>query len=79
MTLLVCSTTSVLVFSTTSFSSVSCLRLRTCYLVVELRGNPHVEVHVQVVVVGDEGTGNGPPGDQVHHGGFNLEGGVAVL
>ena len=42
------------------------------HLVVELRSNPHVEVHVQFVVIGDKRTGHGTTWDQVHHGCLNL-------
>ena len=42
-------------------------------LQIELRGDPQVELHVQGVVVGDEGLGGGPPGDGLHHGGLHLQ------
>ena len=41
-------------------------------LEIELRGNAHEEVHVQVVVVGDERLGRGPAGNHVHHRSFHL-------
>ncbi|OPZ60342.1 MAG: hypothetical protein BWY86_01024 [Candidatus Aminicenantes bacterium ADurb.Bin508] len=40
---------------------------------VEFRSDSQVELHVQSVVVGDEGTGVGPPGDGVEHGGLDFE------
>ena len=43
------------------------------HLEVELGGDAHEEVHVQVVVMGDEGLGGGASSDHVHHGGLHLE------
>ena len=40
---------------------------------VELRGNSHVEFHIQVVVVGHKGSGCGTSRDHVHHGGLHLQ------
>ena len=37
------------------------------HLVIQLRGHTHVQVHVQVVVVGHEGLGRGATGNHVHH------------
>lgn len=42
-------------------------------LQVELRGDAHVEVEVQVVVVGDERLRRGSSGLHVHHGGLDLD------
>lgn len=39
---------------------------------VQLWGNPHVEVHVQLVVVGDEGPSYSAAWDEVHHGRLHL-------
>ena len=36
-------------------------------------GYPHVQVHVQVVVMRDEGFGGGASGDHVHHRSLNLK------
>lgn len=42
------------------------------HLVVQLGGDPHVQVHVQLVVVGNKRTGHCTTGDYVHHGRLNL-------
>lgn len=42
------------------------------HLEVQLRRNSHEELHVQVVVVGDEGAGRGTSRDHVHHGRLHL-------
>lgn len=41
------------------------------HLEVKLRGNTQEHVHVEVVVVGDEGLGSGAAGDGVQHGGLD--------
>ena len=43
------------------------------HLQVQLGSDTEVQVHVQVVVVGDEGLGHGTTGDHVHHGSLNLK------
>ena len=50
-------------------------------LEVKLGGDAQEEVHVEGVVMGDEGLGGGAARDLVHHGGLDLEvaGGVEVL
>ena len=40
---------------------------------VKFRGDSHVKFHVEVVVVGDKGSGSGATGNHVHHGGFDFE------
>ncbi len=47
-------------------------------LEVELRGDPEKEVHVQGVMMGDERPGHCPPGDGLHHRGFDLHVAAAV-
>ena len=42
------------------------------YLMVELRSDSHVQFHVELVVVGDEGSSHSAAGNQVHHGRLNL-------
>lgn len=41
-------------------------------LQIEFRGYTHVQFHVEIVVVSDEGSGGGSSGDHVHHGCFYL-------
>ena len=41
-------------------------------LQIEFRCDSHVEFHIQVVVVGHEGTGSGSSGNHVHHWGLHL-------
>lgn len=41
-------------------------------LEVQLGGNSHVHVQVEVVVVGDKGLGGGSSSNDVHHGGLDL-------
>lgn len=43
------------------------------HLQVQLGGDTHEQVHVVLVVVGDEGLGGGTTGDSVHHGGLDLD------
>ena len=43
------------------------------HLQVQLGSDTEVQVHVQVVVMGDEGLGNGTTGDHVHHRCLNLK------
>jgi len=43
------------------------------HLQVQLGRDPHEQVHVQVVVVGDEGLGGGAARDHVHERGLDLE------
>lgn len=40
---------------------------------IELRSHSHVEVHVEVIVVGDEGLGRGTTWDHVHEGRLHLQ------
>ena len=47
-------------------------------LEMELKGDAHVEVDIEGVVVGDERTRVGTAGDGVQHWGFDFEEGVAV-
>ena len=47
-------------------------------LEMELKGDAHVEVDIEGVVVGDEWTRVGTAGDGVQHWGFDFEEGVAV-
>lgn len=42
-------------------------------LQVQFRRNPHIQLHIEIVVVGDEGSGCGTPRYHIHHGGFDLE------
>lgn len=42
------------------------------HLEVQLWSHPHVQPHVEVVVVGDEGARCRPAGDHVHHRSLNL-------
>ena len=42
-------------------------------LMVQLRGHSHVEVHVEVIVVGDKGLGRGTTWDHVHERCFHLQ------
>lgn len=44
----------------------------TC-LEVELWGDSHEELHVQVIVVGDKRFGSSTTGNHVHHWGFNFK------
>ncbi len=50
-------------------------------LEVKLGSNSHKQIHVQIVMVGNEGLGSGTTSNQVHHGGLNLNkvSGVKVL
>jgi hypothetical protein len=43
------------------------------HLEIELRGNTHKQLHVEVVVEGFEGTSSGTTWDHVHHWSFNLK------
>ena len=43
------------------------------HLQVQLGSDTKVQVHVQVVVMSDEGLGNGTTGDHVHHGRLDLK------
>lgn len=43
------------------------------HLEEQLGGDTHVEVLVEVVVVGDEGLGSGASSNHVHHGGLDLQ------
>lgn len=43
------------------------------YLMVELWSNSHIQVHVQLIVIGDERLGHSSPWNDVHHGSFNLK------
>ena len=40
---------------------------------IQLRGHSHVEVHVEVIVVGDEGLGRGTAWDHVHERRLHLQ------
>mmetsp|Transcript_76742 Transcript_76742/g.128980 ORF Transcript_76742/g.128980 Transcript_76742/m.128980 type:complete len:320 (-) Transcript_76742:438-1397(-) len=40
---------------------------------IQLRSNPHVQLHVQLVVLGDERLGHSATGNHVHHGSLNLQ------
>lgn len=48
------------------------------HLQVQLGGNTHEQVHVQLIVVGDEGLGGSTTGDGVHHGSLDLSEVTAV-
>mmetsp|Transcript_5062 Transcript_5062/g.10994 ORF Transcript_5062/g.10994 Transcript_5062/m.10994 type:complete len:245 (-) Transcript_5062:534-1268(-) len=39
----------------------------------ELRSDAHIELHAEVVVVGDKGAGSSTTWDHVHHGGLHLQ------
>lgn len=43
------------------------------HLQVQLGSHTHEQVHVEVVVVSDEGLGGRTTGDGIHHGGFDLD------
>lgn len=43
------------------------------HLQVQLGSDTKVQIHVQVIVMGDEGLGNGTTWDHVHHGRLNLK------
>ena len=47
------------------------------HLQVQLRSHPHVELHVQVMVVRDKGPGCGTSRDHVHHGSLHLYKGLS--
>ena len=40
---------------------------------VEFWSNSHIQIHVQLIVVGDKRPGHRSPWDDVHHGSFNLK------
>lgn len=50
-----------------------CTTLKAHYLVVELRSNPHVQVHIQLIVVSNKWTGHCSTRDNVHHWRLNLK------
>lgn len=43
------------------------------YLVVELRSNPHIQVHVQVIMISNEWAGHCTTRNNVHHWRLNLK------
>jgi hypothetical protein len=40
---------------------------------IQLRRDPHEQIHVEIVVVGGEGLGRGSARYHVHHGGLDLQ------
>lgn len=43
------------------------------YLVVELRSDPHVQVHIQLIVVSNKWTGHCSTRNNIHHWRLNLK------
>ncbi len=40
---------------------------------VKLRSDSHVQLHVEIIVMSDKGSGSGTTGDHVHHWGLHFE------
>ncbi len=43
------------------------------YLVIELRSDPHVQLHIQLIVVSNKWTSHCSTGNNVHHWRLNLK------
>lgn len=59
-------------FVATAACQAGSLRMTDQHLQVQLWRHAHVELHVQVMVVRDEGSGCGASRDHIHHRRFHL-------